>query len=377
MTEPQFVLAAPGYLAVAGGADLDEALRRAGVHPPRRVLCTADLDAATATALVTQIHRLADAGVATEFVVAVAPAAVEHAGALLSAAMSGASTDVDVDLVGAADPSTLLGPGTVRLEPVGAAIAGPTLLSPPGGGGPGPAAPPTPDAAGKYDAELGFWRETLDAWERWYLGEALPGGLEPPASEERTTDYDLRTNAAVTFSRVYQETKYVTDLALHPNAFRGMRVLDVGCGPAPSMLAFRGAELHGIDPLADGYASVGFPLEVWTTMGFTYHNAPAETMPFAEGHFDAVVSVNAIDHVDDFAATAAEIRRVLRPDGAFRMHVHYHPPTTAEPVELDDAVFLQHYGWVPGLRKISVSDTKDSGSTRAQPGESYVLWGNR
>ena len=100
-------------------------------------------------------------------------------------------------------------------------------------------------------------------------------------------------------------------------------------------------------------------------------------MPFSEGHFDAVVWVNAIDHVDDFAATAAEIQRVLRPDGVFRMHVHYHPPTVAEPVELNDAVFLQHYGWVPGLRKISVSDAKDSGLTRAQPGESYVLWGNR
>jgi SAM-dependent methyltransferase len=156
-----------------------------------------------------------------------------------------------------------------------------------------------------------------------------------------------------------------------------MRVLDVGCGPAASMLAFHGAEHHGIDPLADGYASVGFPLAVWTTMGFTDHSAPAETMPFPDGHFDAVVSVNAIDHVEDFGATAAEIRRVLRPDGAFRMHVHYHPPTIAEPVELDDAVFLRHYGWVPGLRKVSVSDTKDSGLTRAQPGESYVLWGNR
>jgi len=156
-----------------------------------------------------------------------------------------------------------------------------------------------------------------------------------------------------------------------------MRVLDVGCGPAASMLAFHGAEHHGIDPLADGYASVGFPLAVWTTMGFTYHSAPAETMPFPDGHFDAVVSVNAIDHVDDLGAAAAEIRRVLRPDGAFRMHVHYHPPTIAEPVELDDAVFLRHYGWVPGLRKISVSDTKDSGLTLAPPGESYVLWGDR
>jgi hypothetical protein len=59
MTAPEFVLAAPGYLAVAGTEDLDGALRGAGVDPPRRVLCTAELDAATANALVAQIYGLA------------------------------------------------------------------------------------------------------------------------------------------------------------------------------------------------------------------------------------------------------------------------------------------------------------------------------
>jgi SAM-dependent methyltransferase len=99
-------------------------------------------------------------------------------------------------------------------------------------------------------------------------------------------------------------------------------------------------------------------------------------MPFADGWFDAVVSVTAIDHIDDFGAGAAEVRRVLKPDGIFRMHVHYHPATRTEPLELNDEVFLEHYGWVPGLRKIITGDTKDSGMTRAEPGELYVVWGN-
>jgi SAM-dependent methyltransferase len=121
---------------------------------------------------------------------------------------------------------------------------------------------------------------------------------------------------------------------------------------------------------------VGFPLEVWRRMGFHYHCAPAESMPFTDHHFDGVVSVNAIDHVDDFARTAEEIRRILRPGGLFRMHVHYHDATTTEPIELNDDVFLEHYGWVPGLRRIATSDVKDCGLTQAGRGESYVLWGN-
>jgi SAM-dependent methyltransferase len=89
------------------------------------------------------------------------------------------------------------------------------------------------------------------------------------------------------------------------------------------------------------------------------------------------VSVNAIDHIDDFAGGAEEIRRVLRPDGSFRMHVHYHEATETEPLELNDEVFLEHYGWVPGLRRIAESDSKDAGINRAGPGELYVVWGNR
>ncbi|HMJ33088.1 MAG TPA: methyltransferase domain-containing protein [Baekduia sp.] len=375
MTAPPFVLAAPGHLAVTGPDGLDAELRRLGVRPPCRIVSTVALDASTAAALVAQIERLAAAAVADEFIIAVPPERLSHAAELLSVAMQG--SDVEVDLVGAADVTPLLVSEVLLLATVGAPVTVPTLLFAGTSASAPVTAPPEPGSGAKYDAELRFWRETLDSWERWYAGEALKGDVKPPAAEERTTHYDLRTNAAVTFSRVYQEPKYLTDLALHPYAFRGMRVLDVGCGPAPSMLAFRGAELHGIDPLADGYASVGFPLKLWSTMGFTYHNARAERMPFPDAHFDAVVSVNAIDHVDDFAATAQEIRRVLRPGGAFRMHVHYHEPTLEEPMELDDDVFLRHYGWVQDLRKIGESDTKDSGRSRALPGESYVLWGNR
>lgn len=357
MAPPEFVLASAGRQVTSADHDLDGALRQAGIGRPRRILFSADLDAEGAVALVVRLRALVAAGVADELVVAAPPERVDRIGALLTIALEELAPELDVELVVTTDPERLAHERTVRLEPADAGTR-------------------APDIAVKYASELQWWSDILDDWERWYLGAPLPGGIRAPDPEERVTGHDQRANAAMTFSRLQQEPKYITDLGLHPDAFHGMRVLDVGCGPTPSMLAFRGAELHGIDPLIDGYASVGFPIAAWSEQGYNYHCAPAEEMPFADDAFDAVVSVNAIDHVNDFAATAAEIVRVLRPGGAFRMHVHYHERTVNEPIELNDDVFMKYYGAIPNLRKISESDAKDSGRTRGLPGESYVVWGN-
>ena len=231
------------------------------------------------------------------------------------------------------------------------------------------------DPQAKYADELRFWSWMLERYVRWYRGEETLNGVRRPPTPD-PLDRSVVEAATTTFCELFQETKYVTDLSLHPLALAGLKVLDVGCGPFASLQAFADCDRHGIDPLIDAYRSLGYPLDAWARRGFTYHCAPAEAMPFEDASFDAVVSVNAIDHVDDFAATAAEIRRVLRPHGVFRMHVHYHEATSTEPLELDDDVFLAHYGWVEGLEKLATAQIKDSGLTHAAPEELYVLWGN-
>ena len=84
----------------------------------------------------------------------------------------------------------------------------------------------------------------------------------------------------------------------------------------------------------------------------TFVRAFAEDMPFPSASFDAVISVNAIDHVDDFARAASEISRVLKKDGVLRMQVHYHPPRELEPYSLTDEDVLAHFGHL-GIEKIS------------------------
>lgn len=221
----------------------------------------------------------------------------------------------------------------------------------------------------KGRAEIFFWRAELERYVRWYQGGSLYD-LPPPSAEQRVTGHTLPVNAAMTFLTVVQFPRYLSALDLDAGDLAGKRVLDVGCGPFPNLLAFEGCERHGIDPLVERYREAGYPLEEWTAAGFEYHAAPAEQMPFPGHHFDAVVSVNALDHVDDIAAVAREIGRVLRPGGRLRIQVNYHRPTVTEPVSLDDRAVEGHFAWASPLIKL-----RDEPHP-TEPGERLTLWGN-
>lgn len=229
----------------------------------------------------------------------------------------------------------------------------------------------------KAREELKFWRhEFNERFCEWYRGDCSLYNVAPPLDNQKVTGYSLRVNAAMTWLEMFQKRKYLTDLRLQPKSFVGLRLLDIGCGPFPNILAFHNCERHGLDPLVEKYRQLGFPILEWSRAGYEYHNASAEQMPFANSSFDAVISVNAIDHVDDFSNTALEIKRILRPNGLFCMHVHYHKAFVPEPIELNDQVFLKNYGWVSNLHKVFEGNTKDCDLYTAPAGESFVLWSN-
>ena len=120
-----------------------------------------------------------------------------------------------------------------------------------------------------------------------------------------------------------------TDLFGLDDAFyRGQRVLDVGCGPRGSLEWMdAAAERVGLDPLADRYLKLGADRHA-----MRYVAGPAEAMPLPDAYFDVVTAFNALDHVDDVAATAREIARVTRPGGAFLLITDVgHRPTPMEP----------------------------------------------
>jgi ubiquinone/menaquinone biosynthesis C-methylase UbiE len=95
------------------------------------------------------------------------------------------------------------------------------------------------------------------------------------------------------------------------------RLLEVGYGSGVFMpeLARRCRNLHGIDvhPCAE---SVGASLRK-LDLRASLLSGSAESMPFADGFFDAVVAVSAFEFIPDLDRACREIRRVLTKTGAF------------------------------------------------------------
>lgn len=112
-------------------------------------------------------------------------------------------------------------------------------------------------------------------------------------------------------------------------------VLDVGCGGKPYLPLFA--------PYAGSYEGVD------TAPGpLVDRVAPAEDLPYDDSSFDLVLCTQVLEHVQDPAASIAEIHRVLRPGGAALLSTHgvflYHP----DPPESDQ----DYWRWThAGLEK--------------------------
>ena len=227
----------------------------------------------------------------------------------------------------------------------------------------------------KYIAEITFWRYILKDYILWYNGNIEKLYEEPtPINNLKVKSYNESASAILTWFNIHQKTKYKEDLKLDVNCFKGEKLLDIGSGPIPSALIFNDCAVYSLDPLHPLYLEAGFPIHIYENRAkFVY--GFSENMPFENDYFDAIISVNALDHVDNFEATAKEIQRVLKPNGKLRFHLHYHLATPTEPLELNDFIVSKGFDWCSGFRKISVSKEK-RGTIITDPNESYTLWSN-
>jgi SAM-dependent methyltransferase len=94
------------------------------------------------------------------------------------------------------------------------------------------------------------------------------------------------------------------------------RLLEIGYGSGVFMpeLAKRADELFGIDP----HPMPGEVQQVLSRHGIraSLVTGVAERLPYADGFLDCVVSVSAMEYVEDIDAACRELRRVLRPGGS-------------------------------------------------------------
>jgi SAM-dependent methyltransferase len=183
----------------------------------------------------------------------------------------------------------------------------------------------TPD---KGDEELRWW---LDVWEPHIRGGELWGpdtlALSGDAHVAATYEGRRAQQARAEVRRVLAEAG-IGD----PAFFDGKVVLDVGSGPLGFPDAVPAATSISVDPLHGRYADAGL---LQPDSRAVYLNVGAEEIPLRSAGVDVVVSRNNLDHVDDPAAAAAEMVRLLRPGGTLIVSVDVdHPPTAAEPHEL-------------------------------------------
>jgi SAM-dependent methyltransferase len=103
----------------------------------------------------------------------------------------------------------------------------------------------------------------------------------------------------------------------------GQRALDVGAGPGLLSAALRDlvGEAVALDP---SEALLGHaPDAVRRVVG------NAESMPFGDGEFDLVTSVNSLHHVADLTRALAEMARVLAPGGTLVVQDYLADPDPA------------------------------------------------
>lgn len=97
------------------------------------------------------------------------------------------------------------------------------------------------------------------------------------------------------------------DLRKHLPGFRG-NVLDVGCGQSPYHFLLRDESTHYVG------------IDISDADKFDYENSDivpfdGEHIPFPDGHFDAVICTEVLEHVSNFQGLVDEIHRVMRDGG--------------------------------------------------------------
>ena len=106
---------------------------------------------------------------------------------------------------------------------------------------------------------------------------------------------------------------------------RGKRILEIGCGEGSllQMLSDRN-EVYGVDISESGVEKTrrkGIPCE--------HVDASNETLPYTDGFFDVVITLETIEHVENPHRMLWEIKRVLKENGMLLISIPgeevYHP----------------------------------------------------
>ncbi len=100
-------------------------------------------------------------------------------------------------------------------------------------------------------------------------------------------------------------------------------LLEIGCGTGASFSHYSpAAHVIATDPDSEMLRRAERKLAGMGPTSIQLRQAAAEALPFTDASFGHVVSCWVFCHVDDVARALVEVRRVLKPGGAFRVMDH-------------------------------------------------------
>lgn len=136
-----------------------------------------------------------------------------------------------------------------------------------------------------------------------------PAASSADATQDKIWDY-YQNSAPETFEGSVPRVKHLVSY-LQP----GSRVLNIGLGTGilERLAVERGIDIHSLDPSAASVENVRERLNLGDKAQMGY----CENIPFQDGHFDAVVMSEVLEHLTDesLAAGLQDVHRVLRPGG--------------------------------------------------------------
>ncbi len=102
----------------------------------------------------------------------------------------------------------------------------------------------------------------------------------------------------------------------NPQPFKGLRLLDIGCGGGllSEPMARLGAEVIGADA-AEGNLPVARIHAEQSGLEIDYRHTTAEALAAAGETFDVVLNMEVVEHVADPLAYLTACRKLLKPDG--------------------------------------------------------------
>ena len=226
----------------------------------------------------------------------------------------------------------------------------------------------------KYEEEKRFWKNEISFYVRWYNGliKELYGVPRPQAHERIVHFNTVEVNAIQTWINA-DKWRYCKRLHVEPTYFSGKKVLEVGSGPLGLSRFFAGANVDLLDPLHEWYSQCGYPVA-----GHLLHTSIEDIdLTVFDDYFDAVISVNAIDHVDDFMKAIEVCERVCDKDGEIRMDIHYHAPTVTEPHVLNDDIVKSAFK-IFDMKKIAENPSEVFYPPGTHPKtDRFAVWSNR